>query len=391
MEGHTVPSRRRAHKKNGVTVAKPLVNDPRTRALSLNRRSFVGAAALTGAALALFPSHAFGDEISEEGEGSDSENEEDELTEEEQAELKSIIESFSTLQAELETASDEYYRALSEQQKAEAAMQETQAQIDAATSRIDQLKTRISDRVRSMYKSGSVSVLDFLFGAATFSEFATNWALLQRINASDSELVIEAQTLSSELTTAQDEYARQEAIAHSQALAAESTRYNIESRVAEALERVGELDPESQTLLAEIQAETARRIAQNAIVVLSDSLLPVPDRGTVVDYAISRIGCPYVWGAAGPDSFDCSGLVTWCYEQVGVSLPHYTEDLYAAATNIVSVADARPGDVLYRPGHVGIAQTSGGLPYVHAPTFNTLVRNTDSLEWAGFICALQFA
>ena len=87
---------------------------------------------------------------------------------------------------------------------------------------------------------------------------------------------------------------------------------------------------------------------------------------------------------------DCSGLVAWCYAQVGISLPHYTESMYACASNIVPVSQARPGDVLYRPGHVGIAAGYGGMPYVHAPTFGAYVRDTDSLSWSGFTCALQF-
>ena len=116
----------------------------------------------------------------------------------------------------------------------------------------------------------------------------------------------------------------------------------------------------------------------------------VVGNSAVVGYAMSKIGCPYVWGAEGPDAFDCSGLVRWAYLQIGMSLPHYTESLFASATNRVPVSEARPGDVLYRPGHVGIAVGYGGVPYVHAPTFGAYVRDTDALSWSGFTYALQF-
>ena len=59
------------------------------------------------------------------------------------------------------------------------------------------------------------------------------------------------------------------------------------------------------------------------------------DNSAVVSYALSRIGCPYVWAAEGPNAFDCSGLVRWAYLQIGVSLPHYTESLYAAAVKVL--------------------------------------------------------
>ena len=108
------------------------------------------------------------------------------------------------------------------------------------------------------------------------------------------------------------------------------------------------------------------------------------------DYAMSRIGCPYVWGAEGPNAFDCSGLVRWAYLQVGISLPHQSEALYNCASWRGPVSEARPGDVLWRSGHVGIAVSYGGSHYVHAPTFGAYVRDTDALSWSGFTHALRF-
>ena len=114
------------------------------------------------------------------------------------------------------------------------------------------------------------------------------------------------------------------------------------------------------------------------------------DNSAAYSYACSRIGCPYEWGAEGPDAFDCSGLVTWAYRQLGIELPHQSESQMARATRVVSVSEARPGDVLWRYGHVGISGGYGGTPYVHAPTFGAYVRNTDSLSWSNFTNALQF-
>ena len=116
----------------------------------------------------------------------------------------------------------------------------------------------------------------------------------------------------------------------------------------------------------------------------------IPSQGSVVDYAMSRIGCPYEWGAEGPNSFDCSGLVTWAYRQIGMYVPHQSERQHDAARQIVPVSEARPGDVLWRYGHVGIAVSYGGTHYVHAPDRGLLVRDTDPLSWSKFTCALRF-
>jgi peptidoglycan DL-endopeptidase CwlO len=72
-------------------------------------------------------------------------------------------------------------------------------------------------------------------------------------------------------------------------------------------------------------------------------------------YALTRIGDPYVWAAAGPSEFDCSGLVVWAFAQEGISLPHYTGDLWNLGVH-VSEADLEPGDLVFFFGedHVGI-------------------------------------
>jgi cell wall-associated NlpC family hydrolase len=65
-----------------------------------------------------------------------------------------------------------------------------------------------------------------------------------------------------------------------------------------------------------------------------------------VALARSRLGTPYVWGAAGPDSFDCSGLTQWVYAQLGISLPR-TSQAQFNATMPVALEFLQPGDLLF--------------------------------------------
>ena len=118
----------------------------------------------------------------------------------------------------------------------------------------------------------------------------------------------------------------------------------------------------------------------------------------MVDYALSRIGCPYVWGAAGPNEFDCSGLVTWAYAQVGISVPHQTESMYYAAAARLPVSEAQPGDVLWISygdgynGHAGIAAMPGARTTFTPPRLARACAIPIRLDgWAGFTHALRFA
>lgn len=362
----------------------------------LSRRAFLGGAVAFGAASVLAPTTAFATTAAEK-----------------QAEADAVRNQLIGLQADLEAAADNYNKAIDAQEAAQAAMEAEQAKIDEASANIANLQNKLGTRARSMYRSGSSSFLDFVMGATSFEEFTQNWDLLTKMNKSDGQMVDETKALRDELQASKDEYARQEQIAADEAAKAEVIRAAAEKKVAQATELVNSLDAEAQELLAAEQAAAARAAAEKAaaeeaarqaqsrpsgggggggsyVPPSGGSGGPVGNYSSVVDYAMSRIGCPYVWAAAGPDSFDCSGLVRWAYLQVGVSLPHYTESLYACAKRRVPVSEARPGDVLYRPGHVGIAVNYGGSHYVHAPTFNAYVRDTDPLSWSDFTCALQF-
>ncbi len=102
--------------------------------------------------------------------------------------------------------------------------------------------------------------------------------------------------------------------------------------------------------------------------------LPPPHSraGIAVRAALSRLGRPYVWGATGPDQFDCSGLVKWSYAQAGVHLDRTT---YQQIHDGIPVprAQVRPGDLVFpHPGHVQLA--IGNNLVVEAPYSGATVR-----------------
>jgi cell wall-associated NlpC family hydrolase len=96
--------------------------------------------------------------------------------------------------------------------------------------------------------------------------------------------------------------------------------------------------------------------------------------GQALQAAISREGDPYVWGAAGPSAFDCSGLVVWAYAQEGIALPHFTGDLWNSGVHVTR-ADLEPGDLVFffaDISHVGIYIGNGMM--IDAPDFGQTVQ-----------------
>ncbi|MGC4934937.1 NlpC/P60 family protein [Gordonia sp. DT30] len=93
-----------------------------------------------------------------------------------------------------------------------------------------------------------------------------------------------------------------------------------------------------------------------------------------VQAALTRIGDPYVWGATGPDSFDCSGLMVWSYKQTGKTLPRSSEAQLAGGTPVAR-PDLQPGDLIIYysdASHVGMYVGDGYV--IHASTFGVPVK-----------------
>jgi cell wall-associated NlpC family hydrolase len=93
---------------------------------------------------------------------------------------------------------------------------------------------------------------------------------------------------------------------------------------------------------------------------------------TVVAYARTQVGKRYVFATAGPNTFDCSGLVKAAYARIGISLPHQTGGL-AGRGRSVARSHLAPGDLVFpSSGHVGIYV--GGNMMVHASNPRTGVK-----------------
>jgi cell wall-associated NlpC family hydrolase len=123
--------------------------------------------------------------------------------------------------------------------------------------------------------------------------------------------------------------------------------------------------------------ERASRADRPAPVVTGPVVAPSQIAQIVVDTALAQRGKPYVWAAAGPGSFDCSGLVDYAFAAAGVGLPH-SSLLQSQMGQPVSRSQLQPGDLVffYSPvSHVGIYIGNGQM--VHAPTTGDVVKVSD--------------
>ncbi|MGW3363567.1 C40 family peptidase [Streptosporangium canum] len=110
------------------------------------------------------------------------------------------------------------------------------------------------------------------------------------------------------------------------------------------------------------------------------AFMTAPQVKTALTAAIGKLGRPYVWGAEGPDTFDCSGLVQWAYAQAGVKVPRVTHQQFVSGPQI-PLSQAQPGDLLFwrhdptNPGYVShVAIYWGNGKMLHAPRTGDVVK-----------------
>jgi peptidoglycan DL-endopeptidase CwlO len=104
--------------------------------------------------------------------------------------------------------------------------------------------------------------------------------------------------------------------------------------------------------------------------------------------ALGRRGDPYVWGAAGPGEFDCSGLVMWAYEQEGIQLDHYTGNQWDEGEHI-SRSQLEPGDLVFfyaDISHVGLYLGDGLMVDAPAAGQDVMVQKID---WSIYVGAVR--
>ncbi|SEN78881.1 C40 family peptidase [Nonomuraea pusilla] len=106
-------------------------------------------------------------------------------------------------------------------------------------------------------------------------------------------------------------------------------------------------------------------------------LIPGEQIAAVIAYAHAQLGKPYLWGAEGPDRFDCSGLTMRAYQAAGISIPRVAADQWRWGPPIPK-GQEQPGDLAFfrmeadGPGHVGLV--IGGGKMIHAPNRRTVVK-----------------
>jgi cell wall-associated NlpC family hydrolase len=246
-----------------------------------------------------------------------------------------------------------------EQQQAAAATAD-QAAADAQA-QLAALEPQIRQLARSAYTGDSFSRLDAMLTSSSADEFVHQLGTLDAIAGHTNQQVAEVASAADVAKKAQTTAVEAQAGAQKSYDDIAAQQKDLQAKIADYQRQYAALTaPQQQQVLAAHSGDT--QAVPSGVVAASGAAQKA------VDTALAQVGDPYVWGASGPDAFDCSGLTQYAYSAAGVSLPHSSSSQSRMGTP-VSRDQLQPGDLVffYSPvSHVGMYIGNGQM--VHAST-----------------------
>ena len=258
---------------------------------------------------------------------------------------------------------------------------------------------RIAERLRDLYVNGEGdSTLEVILGSSTLDDIIARLDAIERVSSQDSQILRTVKRYRSEVearrANLQDARADQERIVAERA----AQQSSIEARLMERAQMLASVKDEIAQLQAEERARQARAAAEArarlqaqqaaALASVNETVedgfdpafiptAPLPDgsrASQVIAIAMQYLGVPYVWGGASPSQgFDCSGLTTYAFAQIGVSLPHHAASQYNYGTP-VSPEELQPADLVFFNGLGHMGMYIGGGQFIHAPHTGDVVK-----------------
>ncbi|MFD7135006.1 NlpC/P60 family protein [Streptomyces sp. NPDC059894] len=277
------------------------------------------------------------------------------------------------LYEEAEKATEKYNGAKEKQETLQKEISTIQDDVASGQEELNELRDSIGLAAAAQYRTGSIDSSLQLFLSSDPDEYLDKASTADQLSAQQVEALKKIQEKQREL--AQD---RAEASDKLKDLASTRTelgkkKKEVQAKLAEAQKLLNTLTAEEKAELAAADARASRSASER--VDLGSTASASSRALAAFQAAQSKIGSPYVYGATGPSSFDCSGLTSWAYAQAGVSIPRTSQAQANAGTRIYSQSDLKVGDLVIfysDQHHVGFYAGNGQV--LHAPRTGTVVR-----------------
>ncbi len=285
------------------------------------------------------------------------------------------------------------------QEKLDAAnhgLDQADAKLASGLKRVAQLRKGLGQLALINFQTAGIGTTTRLITSPDDTSFLNNLAVVQSVTNRSNGQLQELQASQAELTVLQAQAKQsRDTIAEVTAQQKQLVK-EYQKKAADAKALVAKLTAEQKKKLAQLRQQReqaalraalgANATSRSASRMSLSASVPVSGRASAaVAFALAQVGKAYVYGATGPNAYDCSGLMLRAWAAAGVSLPRTSQSQYYAGTH-VALSNLRPGDlVFYYSGitHVGMYIGGGRIVNAENPSTGVVVTSLTSMPIVG--------
>jgi cell wall-associated NlpC family hydrolase len=277
---------------------------------------------------------------------------------------------------EAEQASERYNDAKLELHELTSDLDSLKADQGRQDDELEAVQNQVQDSVVRQYEGQNLSAVGQVVVSDDPEAFLSQLSTMSAFNDMQSQLFDDYATELKALDIRRDATEKRAAqVAETQQkLAAE--KKTVDSKLAEA-----------QDLLGDLKADEREAILSRGEVRIPSDVPASGRAAAAISYAMAQVGKAYVYGAAGPSAFDCSGLTMMAWAQAGVALPHSSSAQYSSGPHIAE-SDLQPGDLVfyYSPiSHVGMYIGNGMIVNAENPGAGVRVTSLHAMPYVGAV------
>ena len=281
-----------------------------------------------------------------------------------------------TLYHQAEQASERYNNAKIELQELRHDMASLKADQARQDNRLGAVQKQVKDSIVRQYEGESLSAVGQVVVSNDPKSFLSQLSTMSAFNDMQSQLFSDYSTQLKALDIRREatEKRAAEVAATQKKLAAEKA--TIDKKFSEA-----------KALLGRLEAQQREALTSRSTTVRTPPVAASGNAAAAVQFAMAQVGDAYVYGAAGPDACDCSGLTMMAWAQAGVALPHSSSAQYNSGPHIAE-SDLQPGDLVfyYSPiSHVGMYIGNGMIVNAENPSAGVKVTSLHSMPYVGAV------
>jgi peptidoglycan DL-endopeptidase CwlO len=299
--------------------------------------------------------------------------------------IDSVQSRVDTLYHQAEQASERYNNARLEMKQAKTRLRALEADLERQQDKVDTVRQQVASAVVAQYQGQALSSTTQVLLSSDPDAFLDQLTTVSEYNDQQSQMMadfaVQAKQLEMREAAAKRELDR---IAETKKQLGKE-KAEIDDKAAEAKELLGRLKDRAAAAAA---SRADDRAAEPAPAQAPAKAPAASGRaGAAVQYAMAQVGDAYVYGAAGPDAFDCSGLTMMAWAQAGVSLPHSSSGQMGSGSP-VSQSQLQPGDLVfyYSPvSHVGMYIGNGQIVHAANPGSGVTTAPVNSMPYSGAV------